>query len=416
MYRKTFTSLLCILSLSTGCGDAKDKEAIEKELDPNVWTYADSHFHLSNYVGQGGSLRDLLDNYMGTTVGRSTVMAIPLAQKWDYFEHYLNDQTPPTYYLGPKASLYYYSFIDSMIAHEYNKLSSVAKKRFDPMITAFDPMDLYAVQHIKRVLLTNPGVFTGIGEFTVHKEVVSNKTLGDPVAKMAGSATPPDGDDTVTLYNPSLTKILDFTAESGLVTVIHNDIYNAEVTYDGTVVSKAQNDTTYVQGLKSLCMLSPNAKVIWAHTGLGRYVNPSADHVKRVASVLDACPNWSVDLSWDLVQTYILEPKADEPPTSEWVAFMNNYQDRILYGSDNVFYRRTTIDSSTGQPVLGRRQNLEEYSAVGNKYQTLWDQLDPAVARKIQRGNYEALYDAAREKVRAWEAAHADDDIWALEP
>ena len=41
---------------------------------------------------------------------------------------------------------------------------------------------------------------------------------------------------------------------------------------------------------------------------------------------------------------------------------------------------------------------------------------DPAVARKIQRGNYEALYDAAREKVRAWEAAHANDDIWALEP
>ena len=41
------------------------------------------------------------------------------------------------------------------------------------MITGFNPTDMYAVDHIRRVLTTFPGVFSGIGEFTIHKEFVS---------------------------------------------------------------------------------------------------------------------------------------------------------------------------------------------------------------------------------------------------
>jgi hypothetical protein len=361
------------------------------------WIYADSHFHPTNYVGQGGDFKDIIDNYMGSIVGRSTLMPIPLAQMWDHCEHFADGATPPTYYLGPKADLYYYSYIDSMVASEYNKLSESDKQRLDPMITAFNPMDLYAVQHIKRALLTNPGVFSGIGEFTVHKEVVSAKT-----------------DKSMTLQNPSLSKILDFAAESGLVVVLHNDIYGAEVTHDGKVLSTAADGENYVQGLKDLGQASPDAKVIWAHTGLGRFVSPTADHLKLVASVLDACPNWRIDLSWDLVQHYILHPEAGQPSTSEWVDFLTKYQDRVLFGSDNVFYKGTTVND--GDVTEGRRQNVNEYLAVAKDYQPLWDLLGPTVARKIQRGNYETLYDTARANVRAWEAAHKDDDIWSLAP
>ena len=41
------------------------------------------------------------------------------------------------------------------------------------MITGFNPADMYGVDHIRRVLKTFPGVFTGIGEFSIHKEFVS---------------------------------------------------------------------------------------------------------------------------------------------------------------------------------------------------------------------------------------------------
>ena len=76
------------------------------------------------------------------------------------------------------------------------------------MITGFNPADMYAVDHIRRVLETFPGVFTGIGEFTIHKEFVSSKIAGE----------------TASLTNPALDRILDFAGEVGLVVILHNDI------------------------------------------------------------------------------------------------------------------------------------------------------------------------------------------------
>ena len=51
-------------------------------------------------------------------------------------------------------------------------------------------------------------MFSGIGEFTIHKEFVSAKISGE----------------TASLTNPALDRILDFAAEAGLVVLIHNDV------------------------------------------------------------------------------------------------------------------------------------------------------------------------------------------------
>ena len=51
-------------------------------------------------------------------------------------------------------------------------------------------------------------MFTGIGEFTIHKEFVSAKVAGE----------------TASLLNPALDRILDFAGEVGLVVILHNDI------------------------------------------------------------------------------------------------------------------------------------------------------------------------------------------------
>lgn len=82
----------------------------------------------------------------------------------------------------------------------YRSLTPEEQKRFDPMITGFNPADMYAADHIRRVLKTFPGVFSGIGEFSIHKEFVS--------AKIAGQVA--------SLTNPALDRILDFCAEVGL--------------------------------------------------------------------------------------------------------------------------------------------------------------------------------------------------------
>src|SRR4029079_583083 len=116
--------------------------------------------------------------------------------------------TAPTYYLQSDAPLYYYSYVDAHIAVAYRALSKAEQARVDPMITGFNPADMYGVDHIRRVLEDFPGVFSGIGEFSIPKEFVS--------AKIAGG--------TPSLLNPALDRILDFAGEVGLIVLIHIDI------------------------------------------------------------------------------------------------------------------------------------------------------------------------------------------------
>jgi hypothetical protein len=172
-------ALLLCSSFATGQLSPAD----QYELD-------DVHFHLTNYIQQGTDIQDLV-KIMGAKVGRVALFGIPLQQQWSYAN---SGDFAPTYYLQTDAPLYYYSFTDAYIAMAYRSLPKEQQERFDPMITGFNPADMYAADHIRRVLQTFPGVFSGIGEFTIHKEFVSAKVAGE----------------TASLLNPALDKILDF--------------------------------------------------------------------------------------------------------------------------------------------------------------------------------------------------------------
>ena len=208
--------------------------------------FNDSHFHLTNYIQQGIDVREFLA-IMGTRVGRSTLFGIPLQQQWS---HANSGDFAPTYYLQTDAPLYYYSFTDALIASAYRSLSPDQQARFDPMITGFNPADMYGVDHIRRVLRTFPGVFSGIGEFSIHKEFVSSKVAGEVAS----------------LTNPALDRILAFAAESGLVVILHNDI--------DMPFAKQGAEPIYLTQMKAVLKRHPKAAIIWAHVGLGRVVHP----------------------------------------------------------------------------------------------------------------------------------------------
>src|SRR5437762_8145869 len=114
----------------------------------------DSHSHITNYIQKGLTIREYM-KIMGDKVGRTALFGIPLQQQWSYEN---SGENGPRYYLDSDAPLYYYSFTDAYIAMQYLSLKDDEKKRFDPMITGFNPADMYAVDHIKRVLTTFPGV------------------------------------------------------------------------------------------------------------------------------------------------------------------------------------------------------------------------------------------------------------------
>src|SRR5258706_5589687 len=121
----------------------------------------------------------------------------------------------------------------------YRPVGRVEEAGSAPMITGFTPTDMYAADHIRRVLQTFPGVFEGIGEFTIHKEFVSSKIEGDAAS----------------LTDPALDRIFDFAAESGLLVLLHSDIakpFPKSYTSD------------YLSEIKDLFRRHPRTTTIWA--------------------------------------------------------------------------------------------------------------------------------------------------------
>ena len=357
----SFTLVLSVASLTS-------IRSTEAQVAANT-EFHDSHFHLTNYIQQGISIEDYLV-IMGDRVGRSTLFGIPLQQTWSYQN---SGDFAPSYYLQSDAPLYYYSFTDAYIAMLYEKLTPDQQARFDPMITGFNPADMYAADHIKRVLNTFPGVFSGIGEFSIHKEFVSSKVAGEVAS----------------LTNPALDRIFDLCAETGLVAILHNDI--------DMPFSKPESEPVYLTQAKDMLRRHPDATIIWAHLGLGRIVHPdrsiaSAGIAKRspafvrVIEGMLSDPSLNhvyFDISWDEVAKYATESPESVQRTADVI---NRYPDRFLFGTDNV-----------------APKNPEAYFAIYEMYAPVWEKLSPEAKGKILKGNYERLFDEARNKVRAWE-------------
>jgi len=320
----------------------------------------DSHFHLTNYVQEGTDIHAFL-KIMGTKVGRVALFGIPLQQTWSYGN---TGDFAPTYYLQTDAPLYYYSFTDAFIAMAYRSLTREEQARFDPMITGFNPTDMYAADHIRRVLQTFPGVFTGIGEFTIHKEFVSSKIAGDVAS----------------LQDPALDRILDFAGEVGLVVLIHNDIH--------VPFAKPEKARVYFDQMKQLLARHPRTTIIWAHTGLGRIIQPIEGHTALLEEILrdPAFKHVNFDISWSEVAKYVVAS-----PESLRIAsgLIERYPDRVLFGTDEV-----------------APKDQASYLKVYDTYGPLWSTLSAKTSAAVRMGNYERVFDQARKKVRAWEAAN----------
>jgi predicted TIM-barrel fold metal-dependent hydrolase len=338
------------------------------------YLFNDSHFHLTNYEQKGTDIHKYVEQIMGDKVGRSTLFGIPLQQQWSYGN---SGDFAPSYYLQSDAPLYYYSFTDAYIARVYQSLPEAQQARLDPMITGFNPTDMYGVDHIRRVLELFPGIFSGIGEFSIHKEFVSSKIAGE----------------TASLTNPALDRILDFAGEVGLAVIIHNDI--------DMPFAKAGAEPIYLKQMKDLLRRHAGTTIIWAHIGLGRVVRPVQAQATEEAS-FERSPAYQeiveqlvndptlshvyYDISWDEVAKYAIANPAVEKRVA---AMFNSHPDRFLFGTDNV--------APADQAAQLRVYHL---------WDPIWALLTPEASLKIRKGNYERIFDAARVKVRAWEKAN----------
>ncbi|MDE0003757.1 MAG: amidohydrolase family protein [Rhodospirillaceae bacterium] len=355
-----FELLLCgclaggaVAAQDNGAGDTTDAAS-------DAPLFNDAHFHLTNYVQRGIPAHRYFE-IVGDRVGRVAMFGIPLQQKWDWF---VSGERAPDYYLLSDAALYYYSFVDAAIAMEYRSLNEAQRARVDPMITGFNPTDMYADDHIRRVLLTFPGVFSGIGEFSVHKEFVSSMVAGH----------------TASLRNPALDRILEAVAEIGLVAILHCDIDR---------VREGEHPVHFDDRLELLAA-HPGASVIWAHTGLGRFVAPADEHLALLDEMLSDAryEHVMLDISWDEVAQYIVR---DDGATEAWAVLIGKHPTRFLFGTDSV-----------------APESWEAYARTHTLYRPLWERLGDDTRAQVERLNYERVFDAAVPRVRAWERLQSE--------
>lgn len=353
------SSIWCAILLA-GLLAPSTAPAQQTQPEDHGYLFHDSHFHLTNYVQEGTDIRDFIQ-IMGDKVGRSMLSGIPLQQQWMYSN---TGDFAPTYYTQTDAPLYYYSFTDAIIAHAYLRLTPEERRRFDPMITGFNPTDMYAADHIRRVLLMFPGVFSGIGEFSIHKEFVSSKIAGE----------------VATLENKALDRILDFAAEVGLPVILHCDV--------NTPFPRPNQDPYIATKLKELAGRHRDTIIIWAHLGLGRVVRPVEDQLGMVERGLrdPESKNIHFDISWDETAKYLVGTPAAVKVAADLI---NRFPERFLFGTDSVAPR-----------------TQEEYIQTYKLYAPLLAELTPEAKHLLLKGNYERIFDEARRRVRKWEAAN----------
>ena len=243
------------------------------------------------------------------------------------------------------------------------------------MITGFNPADMYAVDHIRRVLQTFPGVFSGIGEFSIHKEFVSSKISGE----------------TASLTNPALDRILDFAAEAGLVVILHNDI--------DMPFAKVDAEPVYLTQMKALLKRHPKRlDHLGAHrprarrpsgTGIGRCrrAQPAPGRDRRGDARPIRRSRTSTSTSRGTRSRSTRSPRRRS--SARVAALFNKYPDRFLFGTD-------TVAPSGPAP----------YYAVFDMWAPVFRQLTPEASLKVRKGNYERIFDEGRRRVRAWEKAN----------
>lgn len=363
-------------------------DCLKKTADKFV--YSDAHFHPRNYVQQGLGLDKVIHRMDEIGIKYATIMPIPTNKlsstsdpEWRVCcgEHHCG----PIYYLPPylkqknvlskedlielkrETELYVNTAVDNTTACQYKKLSPEQQKRIDPMITGLHLGDMHSSRYLLQKLDENPGVFTGIGEITIHKEVVENQYAGKHQANLKGNSEP-------------LKKLMHTAGIIGMPVTIHCDV--------DVLPHERCDEPAHFEDFKKF-LQDPqvqNTTIVWAHAGgLGRFVQAPKNHLSNLDAMLNdpKFKNVYLDISWDQVAKQLTDSPEVE---AEWCEFIEKHSDRILFGSDSL-----------------APQSNEAWNSTAEAYHRLLSKLTPGTKEKVMLTNYEKVFVHAREKVRTFE-------------
>src|SRR5215469_7415552 len=347
--------------------------------DASNCLYNDEHFHIQDFKADGPPIAEI-SKMMDHHVCRSTLMGLAVTVAHDPL---VDRDFAPVYYTQTDGQVMYYNAIqDVLVAHKFLALPEQDRARVDPLMSAFNLKDARAGEYIKKMVHLYPGVWSGFGEIHFKKQEFSEKITGGPPS----------------LYSPSIDAIFDVIGEMGAVAVVHCDHdtpYNLALRDDPgarMIFNGRSPQPQYLEAFKAFLKRHPNAPIIWAHfMGNGRNVQPYPEHWKYLEEMLadPAFKHVYIDLSWGpIIAPYILDTQQHLKMTADLI---RKYPDRFLYGSDQ--------GATTDWNLVKKNYDV---------WEPLWQELGPALTRRVAKENYIRIFDESRRNMRAWETAHPE--------
>ncbi|MGY4825278.1 amidohydrolase family protein [Stutzerimonas chloritidismutans] len=337
MYTFRIFSVVALVTLSSvAVGEGRD------------YRYSDAHLHYVDFFQETDGMQKLLAAMDAGSIDHVMISGIPVAKKW-----HENEPKRPRYYAGDDAPVYWYSATDVLVAAALEDLDEEQRKRFHPFLSGFNPNDKNSDAHIRRMLELNPGLWQGLGEvFTRHDDVTA-LTEGD----------------TPRANNEALARVYHLAAEFDLPVMLHSNI-----------TSKRERNPLYLVELEEPLRNHPHTRFIWAHAGTSMELHRHQEKLEflhdTVSRLLDDYPNLYIDLSWTMLQPYLLDE--DKRPDPKWVALVKRHPKRFVIGSD----------------VVGHFDNL----ATGmHAFAPFLDALPAPVAQGVARDNFLALLPRKRQ-------------------
>lgn len=318
-----------------------------------TYKYTDAHVHVVNFMQEGEGLQELIESMDKHQIGHAMISGIGVKKKWSELE-----PEKPKYYLSDNSPLYWFSATDDRLIQQYLQLPPAQQKRLHPFFTGFNPTDLGAAAEIEMVLKAQPKTWQGIGEIFIRHDDLSAITEGEQ----------PRTD------HKALIKVYKLAARYDLPVMIHSNL-----------TSKKNDDWLYLDELKNALESSPDTRFILAHAGtsgtLHRWQTHEDLHV-LLAQLLREHDNLWIDLSWSVLDPYIVESNSPEPAlefedtvkgiNKDWIDLLNKFPDRFTIGSD----------------VVGRYKSQGKFL---RQFDRLLKQLKPATAQAIAVDNFLSL-------------------------
>ena len=148
------------------------------------------------------------------------------------------------------------------------------------------------------------------------------------------------------MYNPYLRELLQASAEVGYLVVLHNDFGLARVAGDGRFADVTP-DERFGAPLLALLAEYPDAKIILAHLGVGKFTTMSVGHLELIDEILSnrRFDHVSFDISWNEVTRHLLavEPDGSTPILDKFIELVRKddnggygIRGRFIFGSDAV--------------------------------------------------------------------------------